>query len=127
MPRQAKSPKKPKKPGKQGPLSVAVIVASSRVTRQRVNWQTRLHLPAASVVVPPAPAGPRPQLSPQAPFNSTAAAHRAAQAARAAALTAQDAWDIQQQAHDNAVAHNNGQRRSGRARTKPKRLIDEKE
>lgn len=127
MPRQAKGPKKPRQPGKQGPLGVAVIVAAPRIPRQRVNWHARLQQPAAMVVVPPAPVDPRPKLPPRAPYNSTATAHREAQAARAVALRAQNAWDLQQQAHDNAVALNNGQRRSGRAKTKPKRLIDEKE
>jgi len=130
MPRRAKGPKKVAKSSKKGPLSVAVIVAAPvppPVPRRRVDWQSRLLQPAAPVVVPPAPVGPRPQLPPRAPRNQTAAERRAAQAARAAALAAQDAWDLQQQAHDNAVAYNSGQRRSGRAKTKPKRLIDEKE
>lgn len=106
---------------------IAPPVAHPPIARPRVNWQVRLHLPAVPVVVPPAPVGPRPELPPHAPANSTAAARRAAQAARAVALAAQDVWDIQQEAHNNAVAYNNGQRRSGRAKSKPKRLIDEKE
>jgi len=135
MARQAKGPKKPKKPSKKGPLSVAVIVAvppapppaPPPVARPRVNWQARLQLPAVPVVVPPAPVGPRPELPPHAPANSTATARRTATTARAVALAAQDVWDTQQLAHDNAVAYNNGQRRSGRVTAKPKRLIDEKE
>jgi len=131
MPHQAKGPKKPSKPSKKGPLGVAVIVAAASapppVARPRVNWQARLQLPAAPVVVPPAPVGPRPELPPHAPANSTAVARRAATVARSVALAAQDVWDTQQLAHDNAVAYNNGQRRSGRAKAKPKRLIDEKE
>ncbi|KAF8425302.1 hypothetical protein EV426DRAFT_573519 [Tirmania nivea] len=131
MGRQAKGVNREKKPSKKGPINVAVIVATAParppVARQRVNWRSRLQLPAAPVVVPPAPAGPRPQLRPHGPANSTTAARRAAQAARAADLAAQDAWDIQQQAHDNAAAYNSGQRRSGRVKAKPKKLIDEKE
>ncbi|RPB25138.1 hypothetical protein L211DRAFT_848481 [Terfezia boudieri ATCC MYA-4762] len=127
MARQAKGTKKAKKPDKTGPLSVAAIVATQSTPRSRVNWRVQLNLPAAPVVVPPAPAGPRPRLPQQAPANSTAAARRTAQAARAAAMAAQDVWDLQQQAYENAVAYNNGQRRSGRAKARPKRLLDEKD